>query len=532
MTTVLNISAEMVNTVVGYVPLALIDPNPWQSRLGDDPAHVQKLADDIKARAGADPADPQQGLLQVPIARQHPTEAGRYQIAFGHTRLSAFRHLSNSETDGERWERFPLHVRTLTDRDMAELAARENAARKDLTAIETARAIKRLIADFHLSQIEAGKLFGYSSQSAVSNLLRLLELPDQVQDLVHSGEMPERNARLLIPVARVMPELAVKVASTSKEAEPDQFESILRSSIRSRDRSVPMYGVPWGKGWKPKEIPEAVIQEMADKGIGQVMPACESCEWHLTVGGDGVCARPICLKLKTHLFALAECVRVGKKLGIAPLAPGEKIEVIYDGDYDSHAVRLARRALASRHESLRLFPLDQTHHYNILADDLGKSDVVGLATVDMPALKKALPKESEMPPATDYEARRRAEERERKEKAEVVLRMLRRAASVMFGVIPAEPTLVNLMFKPLDTHYPGTTSTRCREMYEAADLNGKRELVMFILLSEEQSISWQPDPDKTRQHIIKAAEGLRVKLPAGWDRPDEPAPAKSKRGKK
>lgn len=160
-----------------FIPLDQIDCNPYQVRLADDPVHIQKIADDVLARAIADPADPQAGLLQVPIARPHPSSPGRYQLAFGHTRLAAFRHLRDSEPDGERWERFPLNVRSLSDRDLAEMAARENAARKDLSAIEIARSLQRLISDFHLTQLEAGKIFGYSSQGAVANLLRLLKLP-------------------------------------------------------------------------------------------------------------------------------------------------------------------------------------------------------------------------------------------------------------------------------------------------------------------------------------------------------------------
>src|SRR5687767_10843203 len=109
-----------------------IHPNPWQTRLAEDPEHIAGLAESIR----------DVGLLQTPLARLTPA-GGVAELAFGHSRLAAWKVAKPGEA-------FPLEIRALSDRQMSDLAAEENSRRKNLSAIETAKAIQKRIADFGL----------------------------------------------------------------------------------------------------------------------------------------------------------------------------------------------------------------------------------------------------------------------------------------------------------------------------------------------------------------------------------------------
>jgi ParB family transcriptional regulator, chromosome partitioning protein len=168
------------------IAVAQIKANPYQARLADDPEHIQGIADSIRT----------DGLLQTPLARRIN---GHYELAFGHSRLAAWQIAKPGEP-------FPLEVRELTDRQMSDAAASENGRRKNLSAIETATAIERRIRDFKLSQLEAAKPFGYTSQGGVSNLLRLLKLPETVRAMVQDGRAVELIRRALVKIPKLRPE--------------------------------------------------------------------------------------------------------------------------------------------------------------------------------------------------------------------------------------------------------------------------------------------------------------------------------------
>lgn len=156
--------------MIEHVPLNKIDPNPWQTRSSEDPEHIQQLALSII----------DQGLLQIPIGRR---VGERVQLAFGHSRLAAYRWIIDvqptSNVEGD-FSAFPVSVRKLTDQEMFELAVRENNDRRNLSAIETARAMLVYRDRFGRSSEEIGRLFGMSD-SAVRNKIRLLNLPEEIQ---------------------------------------------------------------------------------------------------------------------------------------------------------------------------------------------------------------------------------------------------------------------------------------------------------------------------------------------------------------
>ena len=168
---------------IQLVPLGSIDPNPYQTRSAEDPDHIQNLAASIAA----------EGLLQVPSGRRRD---GRIQLAFGHSRLAAYRHLSDAGTPG--FETMPVNIIDLDDEGMFRAAVVENHDRKDLSAIDQALAMKVYRDVFGKTSEQIGELF-HLSDSAVRNKIRLLGLPDYVQEGVSAGRITEGAARALIP---------------------------------------------------------------------------------------------------------------------------------------------------------------------------------------------------------------------------------------------------------------------------------------------------------------------------------------------
>ena len=160
--------------------LALIEDNPWQPRQEIDPDALQRLADSIKSV----------GLLQAPLARA--LEGGRIQLAFGHRRVAAYRLLHQT---GQIEPYIEMDVDDeLTDEEMAVMALSENVARRQLTQIEVVRAHRRAIDETGLTIQGLADKLGVS-RSALSNNLRVLELPDVVLQHVESGALRVSVAR-------------------------------------------------------------------------------------------------------------------------------------------------------------------------------------------------------------------------------------------------------------------------------------------------------------------------------------------------
>ncbi len=167
-------------------------PNPYQTREGEDPLHIKNLALSIT----------EHGMLQIPSGRLAPGQQGKdalkdplVQLAFGHSRLAAFKLLNDAGNAG--FDVMPVNVSELNNNQMFEMAVAENLERKDLTPIEEARAMQRYMVDFKKNSKEVGELF-HLSDSAVRNKLRLLGLPQEVQDKLKDGSLTEGAGRELL----------------------------------------------------------------------------------------------------------------------------------------------------------------------------------------------------------------------------------------------------------------------------------------------------------------------------------------------
>lgn len=162
------------------IPVSAIEPNPYQPRHTFEPSALKELADSIEAS----------GLLQ-PIAVR-PRPGGRYELIAGERRWRAVQQLG--------WARIPAVVREVDDRSLLTLALIENLQRDDLSPLDAARGYQRLMQEFSIAQQEVARLVG-KDRSTVSNTLRLLRLPDEVQGLLEQRRITEGHARALLGLA-------------------------------------------------------------------------------------------------------------------------------------------------------------------------------------------------------------------------------------------------------------------------------------------------------------------------------------------
>ena len=155
----------------------LITPNPNQPRRDFDDEALLALSESVKAR----------GILQPIVVR--PLPGGTYELIAGERRLRAARIAG--------LERVPAVVRETDEAERLELALIENMAREDLNAVEEARACATLVDDLGLTKEEVGRRVG-RSRVAVSNLIRMLELPDEALALIESGDLSGGHGRALL----------------------------------------------------------------------------------------------------------------------------------------------------------------------------------------------------------------------------------------------------------------------------------------------------------------------------------------------
>jgi len=153
-----------------------IVPNPWQPRRHFDEAALGELAASIQAS----------GLLQPVVVR--PVGTG-FELIAGERRWRAVQRLG--------WQTVPAVVREVDDQSALTLALIENLQRDDLTPIDTALGYQQLIGEFGIAQAEVARLVG-RDRSTVANTLRLLKLPQKVQQRIQAGELSEGHARALL----------------------------------------------------------------------------------------------------------------------------------------------------------------------------------------------------------------------------------------------------------------------------------------------------------------------------------------------
>ncbi len=161
------------------IPTEQIAPNPDQPRRIFDQTALSELADSIRTR----------GVIQPLIVRRHPQDANIYQIVAGERRWRASQIAQIHE--------LPVIIRDFSDAEMLEVAIIENIQRADLNAIDEAASYRQLMTRFGHTQEKLAEALG-KSRSHIANLLRLLNLPDQVQDWVREEKISAGHARALV----------------------------------------------------------------------------------------------------------------------------------------------------------------------------------------------------------------------------------------------------------------------------------------------------------------------------------------------
>jgi len=159
------------------IPPELILPNARQPRRTFDQARLAELAESIRTR----------GVLQPIVVR--PLAGGSFELVAGERRLRAAQMVELAT--------IPALVRDTDDWERLDLALAENMARVDLNAIEEARACAMLVDDLGLTKQEVGRRVG-RSRVAISNLIRLLELPEEALELIERGALTEGHGRALL----------------------------------------------------------------------------------------------------------------------------------------------------------------------------------------------------------------------------------------------------------------------------------------------------------------------------------------------
>lgn len=188
------------------IPIGEIDRNPYQTRSRVDEQQLAELANSIAST----------GVVQPIVVR--PLANGRFQLIAGERRWLA------SQKAGK--ETVPAILRQVSDEQAMEMTIVENLQRADLNPMEQARAFERLGREFKLTQEQMAQRTG-KDRASVSNFLRLLRLPVEVQGKVESGDLTFGHARALLPLEN--PETILKAA---------QKISTLSMSVRQTESYV------------------------------------------------------------------------------------------------------------------------------------------------------------------------------------------------------------------------------------------------------------------------------------------------------
>ena len=179
------------------LPIDALTPGKYQPRRAMDPAKLAELAESIKA----------QGVIQPVVVREIARDKGGkvYEIIAGERRWRASQQAGLTEV--------PVVVREVDDRTVVAMALIENIQREDLNPLEEAQALQRLIDEFDLTHAQAAEAVG-RSRAAVSNLLRVLELPADIRTLVETRALEMGHARALLSLT---PQAAIALARQAAE---------------------------------------------------------------------------------------------------------------------------------------------------------------------------------------------------------------------------------------------------------------------------------------------------------------------------
>ena len=253
----------------GTLPLALMRPGVFQPRRDIEEQPLEELAASIRANGVLQP------ILIRPLA-EAALDGARYEIIAGERRWRAARLAGLKD--------IPAIVKELTDREAALVALIENIQREELTSAEEARAFQRLVEEFALTHQEIADLIG-RSRAAVTNLMRLLELPAEVLGLIDSGALAMGHARALLglPGEEERLRLGRLVVEPADYSVRDTEELVRRTLESGEERGAP--GARGGGERAPQDPLAAGPSAPARRRVGQAHRAICGCGVAGSVGG-------------------------------------------------------------------------------------------------------------------------------------------------------------------------------------------------------------------------------------------------------
>ena len=203
-----DISGNYVAGAVAELNIDFIEANPFQPRTDFDENALNELAESIKV----------QGVIQPVTVRKMGRD--KYQLISGERRLRASK-LAGLKT-------IPVYIRVANDEQMLEMALIENTHREGLNAIEVALSYQRLIEECNITQEELGEKVG-KDRSTVTNFLRLLKLPPEVQVALRDGFISMGQARAIINIDDKTKQLIILKEIIDKDLSVRQVEELVRS---------------------------------------------------------------------------------------------------------------------------------------------------------------------------------------------------------------------------------------------------------------------------------------------------------------
>ena len=210
-------AAAPVNAVPGdriaNLPLDLLQRGKYQPRIDMRPESLSELAESIKAQGLVQP------ILVRPLPRPSFQESQRYEIIAGERRWRAAQMAGLTE--------MAAVIRDVPDDAAVAMALIENIQREDLNPLEEARALHRLVEEFGLTHQSAAEAVG-RSRAAVSNLLRLMDLADEVKDLIETRRLEMGHGRALLGLTGRRQQIEVATLVAKKELSVRETEALVR----------------------------------------------------------------------------------------------------------------------------------------------------------------------------------------------------------------------------------------------------------------------------------------------------------------
>jgi len=213
---------------VMQIPVGRLEPNPYRLRASFSEEELEELAASLR----------QHGVMQPLTVR--PTGPDTYQIIAGERRWRAAQRAGMATV--------PCIARDCTDQELLAMALAENLQRADLNPIEAAKGYQRLMTEFGLTQEEAAAVVG-KSRSAVANTLRLLQLPEDIQEFIAADKLTEGHGRALLALLDDVDQLRALAAQTvAKGYSVRELEAKARAArgraVRKRTAAVALEHSP------------------------------------------------------------------------------------------------------------------------------------------------------------------------------------------------------------------------------------------------------------------------------------------------